>query len=985
MSPFNERESVSSGRPGVLRGRALLLVGILAGVILASHLLLFSLPRLEAPLVLAQGSGGTGVNCDGVEPNLESIPRSPGAEARYVVNFVNRGKELLPEQDGIVFRVDSELNLPEKIKASEIDIHFNTVRVSFGASEYSVSEIMDGNGDSTVEVEVTVTLSADPERQVEIPLNATPKNGATDFRYPVVPSTLTFASGETSKSFVIKVTSVPVEGDGEYIYLEFGSLPDGISLGTNGRARVTITGMATEPVETPQLVSADFGSGTASSVAVTEPSHRGGPATLTIYPEVEADGKSIPIPSGACVQVVIHEDAGLSNPLEGGAFQWEVGTTHDSGNFSVARHPDRAVRNAFRRMEEAIDEHVNESDLTGLLIDWEVELSKHSVRRGEQLEITGRGFAIGTTVIFWRDSNMNGVFDALGAVLCKAESDDNAIATCSIPVTNPPFVPGLGDCSFKLTDDMAEEPMKVGKIDSDYGKSNCNFINARDGQGHSSIVLLEEEGKDGFGEKADLEDAFQVLELAGSVNLGTLFRPYPSVWVELVDFPQGHLESLAIGGIRADLEGLDNRQIPENGRLSFPLVLPGDVLPGRQAIRVTVEENMGACGDSDKGYCQEIQSEVTIDSSLQLDASPSTALPNQRVRITVQGFQGADITRISMDGIEVPASRVGGTVDANIQLDSNGRWVGSVRLPVNGSTLLGGERKLQVRDEQRRLGETIITFPPREIQVTPAQAVPGQTIAVSGAGFPVGSSPGSEFRVEVSYDYGEGQSNTYVSVDAHGRFSTDITVPRAAGVPSSNLVSAEFVDDDGHTIFTRTIHLVTAATVEVSPDHGPPGTTINVTGRGFRPFTPVNRVQMGALDVTPSPAPHTDRNGMVEFEVLVPQSEVGLESIAVQAGGIYVLADFQVGRALVETGPLTPIQELYTRLGDNLEVSFHFGNDTKVWTFYDPLIPEESDLEFLIPGEGYYVQVRESTEVILNGKTRYLSCQEGNCWNLIIW
>ena len=178
---------------------------------------------------------------------------------------------------------------------------------------------------------------------------------------------------------------------------------------------------------------------------------------------------------------------------------------------------------------------------------------------------------------------------------------------------------------------------------------------------------------------------------------------------------------------------------------------------------------------------------------------------------------------------------------------------------------------------------------------------------------------------------------------------------------------------------------MTAATVEVSPDHGPPGTTINVTGRGFRPFTPVNRVQMGALDVTPSPAPHTDRNGMVEFEVLVPQSEVGLESIAVQAGGIYVLADFQVGRALVETGPLTPIQELYTRLGDNLEVSSHFGNETKVWTFYAPLIAEESDLEFLIPGEGYYVQVRESAEVILNGKTRYLSCQEGNCWNLIIW
>ena len=81
---------------------------------------------------------------------------------------------------------------------------------------------------------------------------------------------------------------------------------------------------------------------------------------------------------------------------------------------------------------------------SGLLIDWAVELSEPTVRRGDELELTARGFAVGTTVIFWRDSNMNGVFDALGAILCRAESDAQAVARCSIPVTNPPFVPGFG-------------------------------------------------------------------------------------------------------------------------------------------------------------------------------------------------------------------------------------------------------------------------------------------------------------------------------------------------------------------------------------------------------------------------------------------------------------------------------------------------------------------------------------------------------------
>ena len=240
---------------------------------------------------------------------------------------------------------------------------------------------------------------------------------------------------------------------------------------------------------------APSGSGQASSVDITNPKARGGPSTITIYHKVKDEGdKAIDIPPGVCVEVKIHEDAGLSNPIEGGAYQWEIGTTHDSEPFYVAQHPDLAVRNAFRRMEEAIGAHVDEADLDGLLVDWEVELSKPTLRRGDQLEIIGRGFAVGTTVIFWRDSNMNGIFDALGAVLCRAESDAKAIARCSIPVTNPPLVPGFGDCTFALTDDYGREnPTMVGKIDVEYEESNCNFINARDGQGHSSILLLEEE------------------------------------------------------------------------------------------------------------------------------------------------------------------------------------------------------------------------------------------------------------------------------------------------------------------------------------------------------------------------------------------------------------------------------------------------------------------------------------------------------------
>ena len=1068
--------------------------------IVAVFLFLVGFAPVEFPKVHAQADGVLGVNCNDYKTDVKAIPRTPGAKARYVINFLNGERALLPEQDGIVFLVDSQIQLPRRINATKIDIHYTysppsdvatPVTVSFGVFEYTVPE---GNS-----VTVTVKLDRDPLRSVTIPLTEDRIPGARSSDYSGVPDFLTFRSGETSKEFIFAATK---DSDGKSVELGFGPLPEGVTTeGDGSKATVTIK----PPVETPLLVDPEvtvsfgesdynvtegstvtvevtlspvpgrsvtieltedrrgstsssdysgvpefvtfgssetskkfifaadpdnrvdnresvvlgfetdtlpagvevkeepnkeatvsitdssgatpkpYGSGRASSVEVTEPGRRGGPATLTIYPKIVEGGSSRPIPANAEVRVVIHDDAGLSNPIEGGSFQWDVGTTHDPDTFCVTRHPDLAVINAFRRMDEAIDSHVHDAETDGLLIDWEVELSKPTVSRGEQLEFTGRGFAVGTTVIFWRDSNMNGLFDGLGAVLCRARSDSQAIAKCSIPVTNPPFSPGFGDCAFEI---KGREPPNNGGLGEVVG-NNCNFINARDGEGHTSILVVEGGMPNNSENKYDGKDALQVLELAGSVDLGTLLRPHPSVQVELFDFPQGHLESVAIGGFRADLEGLGNRQISGKGRLSFSLALPGDVLPGRQDIRVTVEENVGACerdsGESGDGYCHEYHSEVTIDSSIQVEVSPSTALPNQRVRLTIQGFQGTDIGRISMDGIKIEGAEHCDDVDELIQLDSSGRWVGTVVLPVNGSTLLGGERKLQVRDCQRRLGETVIVFPPREIRVSPAQAVPGETVTISGEGFPVSSNRSSEFRAEVTYDYGGGQSSTSVSIDANGRFSTDMTVPRAAGVPSSNLVSAEFMDDDGHPIYTNTTHGVTAATVAASPDHGPPGTVITVTGRGFWPFTPVTRVLMGEVDVTPSPAPYTDRNGMVEFEVLVPQSDVGLESILVLAGGIYVLADFQVGMPLVETGPVTAIEELDAMLGDNLLVSFHFGNDTKVWTFHEPSFPEEGGLELLVPGESYYIQVRESVEAILNGKTRHLSCKEGNCWNLITW
>ena len=107
------------------------------------------------------------------------------------------------------------------------------VTVSFGQGTYRVAE-----GDM---VDVTVTLSADPERTVAIPISASDQGGATASDYTVTPDALTFNSGETSKSLTFTATQDDVDDDGESVRLGFDALPGGVSVGSTGETTVSIT------------------------------------------------------------------------------------------------------------------------------------------------------------------------------------------------------------------------------------------------------------------------------------------------------------------------------------------------------------------------------------------------------------------------------------------------------------------------------------------------------------------------------------------------------------------------------------------------------------------------------------------------------------------------------------------------------------------------------------------------------------------------
>ena len=133
------------------------------------------------------------------------------------------------------------VNLPTGVSAGTISettvsITFNdhpTVEVSFEQSGYNVTE---GSG-----VIVKVKLNADPEREVIIPIRRM-NQGASDDDYSGVPTSVTFDSGDTEKSFTFTATQDSVDDDGESVKLSFdSSLPDGVSAGTTDETTVSIT------------------------------------------------------------------------------------------------------------------------------------------------------------------------------------------------------------------------------------------------------------------------------------------------------------------------------------------------------------------------------------------------------------------------------------------------------------------------------------------------------------------------------------------------------------------------------------------------------------------------------------------------------------------------------------------------------------------------------------------------------------------------
>ena len=92
--------------------------------------------------------------------------------------------------------------------------------------------------------------------------------GAADADFSGVPPSVTFYSGETSKSFTVSATDDSVDDDGESLTLRFGVLPARVSAGTNSESTVNIAAAVPEIAVTYAQASYTVAEGSTVTVKV---------------------------------------------------------------------------------------------------------------------------------------------------------------------------------------------------------------------------------------------------------------------------------------------------------------------------------------------------------------------------------------------------------------------------------------------------------------------------------------------------------------------------------------------------------------------------------------------------------------------------------------------------------------------------------------------------------------------------------------------
>ena len=687
-------------------------------------------------------------------------------------------------------------------------------------------------------------------------------------------------------------------------------------------------------------------------------------------PDMDASpDRNASIAANAVVTVTLQANAGFTNPTES-ATEWI--------NVSTSRQTTPVRSDFFTPVVLFSDDKGDNRD--------------------KPLTVTGKGFKNGTSATVYLDKNKNGIKDDgdVDLVTVPVASDDTFEATFNVTV--PPFeaLPTLnvigaldGEAPPNRLDWTvpADTPAPANETAAArVARLNADRVAKQDAASAAGSPLFEVEGL--------------ITVSPTTVGIGD------TLTIDVKDWPDEAITKLVIGGI----DHLGTRSLTvNNNSLQFDVTVDNAVSLGTQQVEI--------------GSSSEVDNTNVVISGADLIITPVTAVPNQSISITGRGFsQGAminstnDTSFVTLGGSDdllkraaiydssttpptltqtgPPAGRING--GSLISIDNGGNWSSSLIIPVTKSTANNtGAHELKVKDSQGREGVVIITLADRTLTLNPAASRVGTTVSISGTGFPArNSSDGASGVQVVQIEYNEnGVFRTVASVtpDASGSFSTSFRVPLNAGIPSTNSVRAKFRYTEGTVdtgdIYTLTTHDIPEGTVVLDKTEVDAGTIVKLNGEGFKAYTTVTIIEVGDVEVTPSPRPSTGDNGAFTTEFQVPQLDLGIQNVSVKIGGTTASASLTIVEAATEPmmpgmmpgeamAPAMAFAEVIAE--DNLITVYHFDPATQSeapnrgWTLYDarPLFMGGNNLDMIEPGGFYFVEVSENQMgVTIGGRT----------------
>ena len=404
-----------------------------------------------------------------------------------------------------------------------------------------------------------------------------------------------------------------------------------------------------------------------------------------------------------------------------------------------------------------------------------------------------------------------------------------------------------------------------------------------------------------------------------------------NVTIKLSDWPLTHaITKVTIGATPTDIDQdtkMDGVQMPQtgtDGKAEFSVRVPSDVNRGSQTVKVTGKDPDPT--DSDVSAPSATASlKVGV---LTLTAQPAMAVPGQQITIQGSGFVANDsFGSVNVGGIAVPISPAvkassAGDIVITINVPSPPAIRTTAAMPIGN-----GPKTISVAATgSNRVAEGEIEVPKAAITISPETSRRGTSVSISGTGFPSGD------LVQVKYENNE----AFVTVaagaaDASGAVSIDFVVPSYAKIGTKHNIEATSVGVYAG-VTAKGTHETPGAMVTLSSQQIASGQNITISGVNFPAFSAVAVMEIGGVDVRPVPAPATSIDGDFESTVLVPQLELGNQTVSIRVSQTTITTFLELATVTVSRAPA----DVFASLGDRLVRVWYLERSTQVWSFYDP-------------------------------------------------